>query len=230
VQNIKHQPTIKAMPDQKNATLSHLLNYLQFGVAISKMLSEYAGSVLLDEKFTEPNFQEGIENANKETQPLILHMATHASFGTSEKDTFILSFKGRIGLIKLKSLDLRNISLFTLSACETAANDGRSGKGLAVVAEASGALSVMGSLWSVSDTSTSVLMRQFYTNLKSGMGKAQALQQAQVSLIQGQTTVNTSTENRGGLVPFSSGRSTPTSTTFNDPFYWAPFILIGNWR
>jgi CHAT domain-containing protein len=133
----------------------------------------------------------------------------------------------------LKALELRNVSLLTFSACETAANDGRSGKGLAAAAEASGAQSVLGSLWSVNDASTSQLMQQFYTNLKTGIPKAEALRQAQLTLIQGQKNANGQVDNRGGLGAVSNGKLPATSTTaitFSDPFFWAPFILIGDWR
>jgi CHAT domain-containing protein len=120
----------------------------------------------------------------------------------------------------------------TLSACETAASDGRSGKGLAAAAEASGAQSVLGSLWSVNDASTSQLMQQFYTNLKSGMGKVESLRLAQLSLLGAQSQV-VSTANRGGLgvTPKAGVLSANNAQKgFADPFYWAPFILIGDWR
>jgi CHAT domain-containing protein len=189
----------------------------------------YDSPVLLDERFTKANIQENLNG----DQSVILHMATHGSFGINKDNTFILLFNGKLSLDDLKALELRNVFLLTFSACETAANDGRSGKGLAAVAEASGAQSVLGSLWSVNDASTSQLMQQFYTNLKAGMQKAEALRQAQLTLIQGQKGANGQTDNRGGLGVVSNGKATGTATTaatFSDPFYWAPFILIGDWR
>jgi CHAT domain-containing protein/Flp pilus assembly protein TadD len=189
----------------------------------------YDSPVLLDERFTKANIQENLNG----DQSIILHMATHGSFGINKDSTFILLFNGKLSLDDLKALELRNVSLLTFSACETAANDGRSGKGLAAAAEASGAQSILGSLWSVNDASTSQLMQQFYTNLKTGMSKAEALRQAQLTLIQGQKNANGQTDNRGGLSVVSNGKTTGTPTTsvaFSDPFFWAPFILIGDWR
>jgi CHAT domain-containing protein/Flp pilus assembly protein TadD len=189
----------------------------------------YDSPVLLDERFTKANIQENLNG----DQSVILHMATHGSFGINKDNTFILLFNGKLSLDDLKALELRNVSLLTFSACETAANDGRSGKGLAAAAEASGAQSVLGSLWSVNDASTSQLMQQFYTNLKAGMPKAEALRQAQLTLIQGQQSANGQINNRGGLGVVSNGKTIGTATTaatFSDPFYWAPFILIGDWR
>ncbi|MBC7882964.1 MAG: tetratricopeptide repeat protein [Anaerolineae bacterium] len=188
----------------------------------------YDGPVLLDERFTKANIQ---ENLNSD-QPFILHMATHGSFGINKDNTFILLFNGKLSLDDLKALELRNVSLLTLSACETAASDGRSGKGLAAAAEASGAQSVLGSLWSVNDASTSQLMQQFYTNLKSGLGKVESLRLAQLSLLRSQSQVG-STADRGGLGVTPKAGVTSAGNTqkgFADPFYWAPFILIGDWR
>jgi CHAT domain-containing protein/lipopolysaccharide biosynthesis regulator YciM len=194
----------------------------------------YNGSVLLDASFTKEQLKENLALATSDGSPLILHMATHASFGINKDQTFILMFKDKLTLDDLKGLELRNVSLLTLSACETAASDGRSGIGLAAMAEASGgAQSVLGSLWSVSDASTSLLMQRLYTNLKAGMPKAQALRQAQLTLIYEQKDAAGQADNRGGLGVVSNAKVTGTPTTavaFNDPFFWAPFILIGDWR
>jgi CHAT domain-containing protein/Flp pilus assembly protein TadD len=191
----------------------------------------YNGPVLLDERFTKEQLKENLLIATGDGQGLILHMATHASFGVNKDKTFILMFKDKLTLDDLKSLELRNVSLLTLSACETASTDGRSGIGLASVAEASGgAQSVLGSLWEVSDNSTSLLMQRLYANLKAGMPKAEALRQTQLTLIQGQASTSGQTDNRGGVVPLPNGKSPSRAGGLSDPFYWAPFILIGDWR
>jgi CHAT domain-containing protein len=194
----------------------------------------YNSPVLLDASFTKEQLKENLALATGDGLPLILHMATHASFGINKDQTFILMFKDKLTLDDLKGLELRNVSLLTLSACETAASDGRSGIGLAAMAEASGgAQSVLGSLWSVSDASTSLLMQRLYNNLKAGMPKAEALRQAQLMLIYDQKDANGQADNRGGLGIVSNGKALTTPTTavtLSDPFFWAPFILIGDWR
>ena len=77
-------------------------------------------------------------------------------------------------------------------------------EGLGVLAQSKGAASVIASLWQVSDDSTPAFMQSFYAALVNrGMTKAQALQAAQVAMI--------------------------GSEFDSDPFYWAPFILMGNW-
>jgi CHAT domain-containing protein len=186
----------------------------------------YNGQIVLNELFTKNVILESLGTK----QPLILHMATHASFGNSKEKMFVLLFGEKLSLEDLKNLDLRKISLLTLSACETASSSSSSGVGLASIAGENGAQSVLGSLWKVSDTGTSQLMQSLYANLKAGMPKAEALRQAQLNLIHEQKQTEGQTGRSGGIVPLPSGKSTPTPTTFSDPFFWAPFILIGDWR
>jgi CHAT domain-containing protein len=65
---------------------------------------------------------------------------------------------------------------------------------------------VFSSLWNVNDASTSELMKNFYQNLEKGtMTNSEALRQAQLSMIK-----NASPQN------------------YSHPYYWAPFVLIGN--
>jgi CHAT domain-containing protein len=116
-----------------------------------------------------------------------------------------------------------------LSACETASSDGRSGIGLASVAEASGgAQSVLGSLWPVSDKSTSQLMQILYSNLKAGMPKAESLRQAQLTLLSSGIELNAG--KMRGVEPLDAPQDAPKPKEYSAPFYWAPFILIGDWR
>lgn len=92
-----------------------------------------------------------------------------------------------------------------LSACQTAAGDKRAALGLAGMAVRSGARSTIATLWSVRDESTALFMTHFYQQLqsKTKVSKAEALRQSQLSLLK--------------------------SPKFEHPFYWAPFVLVGNW-
>jgi CHAT domain-containing protein len=111
------------------------------------------------------------------------------------------------------------LELLTLSACNTALGmkgDGREVDGLGILAQRKGAKAVMATLWSVYDPSTIALMRNFYRDWTSGtaVSKAEALRRAQVAFL------------RGSGEAFEQG----TRTTYAHPYYWAPFILIGNWQ
>ena len=141
----------------------------------------------------------------------VVHLATHGQFSSNAKETFVLTWDNRINVKQLGQL-LQNrdtysknpIELLVLSACQTAEGDKRAALGLAGVAVRSGARSTLASLWAVDDQSTSAFMVEFYKQLSQpNMSKAQALRQTQISLIK------------------QSG--------FKHPFYWAPFVLIGNW-
>jgi UMF1 family MFS transporter len=98
--------------------------------------------------------------------------------------------------------------LAVLSACETAVGDhgdGREIAGLAYQLEVRGAASVMASLWSVDDASTSRMMVRLYGDLgRKDTTRAEALRQAQLALLADPDTAH--------------------------PYYWAPFVLIGDWR
>jgi len=97
-----------------------------------------------------------------------------------------------------------------------------------------GAKAVMASLWLVNDASTSQLMQQFYSNLANKtatapMTTAQALRQAQLSMLKNNTSSTDNTDDRASITSVSTS-GTPNSSTagFSHPYYWAPFILIGN--
>ena len=116
-------------------------------------------------------------------------------------------------------ISFNDVELLTLSACNTALTipgDGREVDGLGILAQRKGAKAVMATLWSVYDPSTSLLMQTFYrnwtTNTGSPLSKAEALRRAQVAFLQG--------------APDQPASKPP----YAHPYYWAPFILIGNWQ
>ena len=91
--------------------------------------------------------------------------------------------------------------------------------------------SAVASLWQVSDGGTQILMQAFYDALQQGMSKSEALQAAQQAMIT--SDFSAVGGDRGGLsVVFndgaSAGRSPNTNASLTHPYYWAPFILIGN--
>jgi CHAT domain-containing protein len=137
----------------------------------------------------------------------IVHLATHGVFSSDVRQTFIVTAGGQsIDLPDLQKILKQGregaIDLIVLSACETAAGDRRSALGLAGVALRSGAASTLASLWSVDDLATAKLMQKFYGSLMKTRGsKAEALRVAQ----------------RG------------VRSEHEHPYYWASFVLVGNW-
>ncbi|NEQ97023.1 MAG: CHAT domain-containing protein [Cyanothece sp. SIO2G6] len=165
----------------------------------------------------------------------IVHLATHASFMPGdEENSFILFGDGTpISLKEVANWPLNNVDLVVLSACQTAVGDslgdGREILGLGYRMQQAGADAAIASLWSVSDGGTQVLMDAFYAALNNGYSKAEALQRAQRALITGDETVLAG--ERGvtiELIDTHTGQPLHQSTNLDHPYYWAPFILIGN--
>jgi CHAT domain-containing protein len=133
-------------------------------------------------------------------------------------------------------LDFKGIELLTLSGCQTAEgsndSDGREIDGLGTMAQRKGAKAVLATLWAVDDESVGLLMTTFYKLwvTSPGITKAAALQQAQLALLRG--TGDPADMPHGSLAA-SSSASAPnplTALKYANPYYWAPFILIGNWK
>jgi CHAT domain-containing protein len=140
---------------------------------------------------------------------------------------------GVLTALEVAQLDLSGVDLAVLSACETGLGEVAGGEGLLGLQRAfqvAGARSVVASLWKVDDDASRQLMVRLYENLwrtKQPLGKLEALRQAQLEMLRegrkrgpgGQRPVDPEALKRA--VPMS-GR-TP-------PFYWAAFVLSGDWR
>ena len=188
------------------------------------------GEVLLDDEFTKGALEAGLRHGFP-----IVHVASHFSFQTSGDDFSFLLLGGKneagehLTLSDIKTdVNIRfwNTELLTLSACESALSGERNGReldGLGEITQRKGAKAVIASLWSVSDQSTAALMRRFYEiwTTHAGMSKVEALKQAQMALLR--------EEVKPEGVEAAVGASSPPES-FAHPYYWAPFILIGNWR
>jgi CHAT domain-containing protein/Tfp pilus assembly protein PilF len=165
----------------------------------------------------------------------IIHFATHAAFVPGKpEDSFILFGNGDSPtLADIKNWSLQNVDLVVLSACETGLGgqlgNGEEILGLGYQFQRAGARATVASLWQVSDGGTQALMNAFYEALQGdNITKAEALQQAQIALITGDYTALG--EERGSIVVEYIGNNLPKSVQerLSHPYYWAPFILIGN--
>jgi CHAT domain-containing protein/tetratricopeptide (TPR) repeat protein len=159
----------------------------------------------------------------------IVHLATHGLLVSGNpEDSFIIFGNGEsVTLRDIENWSLPNVDLVVLSACQTGLGgklgNGQEILGLGYQFQLTGAKASIASLWSVSDGGTKALMNNFYIALKSGnMTKLEALRRAQVALITGDYVVT----NSGN--PNTNTPSKQSKGSFRHPYYWAPFILIGN--
>ena len=165
----------------------------------------------------------------------IVHLATHAAFMVGKpEDSFILFGNGdRITLKDVGTWSLPSVDLVVLSACETGVG-GKLGNGEEILGfgyqmQTTGARAAIASLWSVDDGGTQALMNAFYATLpEAKFTKAESLRQAQIALITGDYTALG--QQRGIEVQQRISQSLPATVSdrLNHPYYWAPFILIGN--
>ena len=166
----------------------------------------YGGTVLENEDFD----LAAVQRELRETPYSIVHIASHGEFAGDVRNTFLLTFDGKLTLDRLERFMALSqyrdqpVELLTLSACQTAAGDDRAALGLAGVAVKAGARSALATLWFINDQASSLLVKEFYRQLQNpDLSKAKALQRAQVRLLADQR--------------------------YQHPGYWSPFLLIGNW-
>lgn len=175
---------------------------------VNQIAAKVSSSILLNQNFTLENLRAKIDKVAFG----IVHIATHGQFSSKAQDTFLVAWDSRINVKDLNDL-LRErdqkiaspIELLVLSACQTATGDKKATLGLAGFAVRSGARSTLATLWQVNDESTAELMVGFYEQLiqNPGISKAKALQIAQIKLSK--------------------------QPQYQHPFYWASFVLVGNW-
>ena len=111
---------------------------------------------------------------------------------------------GFLTALEAQSLNLRGTRLVVLSACDTGLGDLQSGEGVYGLTRAfrlAGAQAVLATLWAVDDEATSVFMGHFYDHFLQTDDPVEALSQAREAMLK--------------------------DPRWQDPFYWAPFFLIG---
>ncbi|MCP2727013.1 CHAT domain-containing protein [Limnofasciculus baicalensis] len=186
---------------------------------------------LIDTAFTPEAIISQMDNYN------VVHFATHGVFvdGTPEESFILFGDGKRVTLTDIENWKMKNVDLVVLSACETGLGgklgNGEEILGLGYQIQRAGARATIASLWTVNDSSTQLLMNGFYTALESGkITKAEALRQAQIALITKDDTALG--VQRGAIVSqrrqLREGLQPDVANHLNHPYYWAPFILIGN--
>jgi len=160
--------------------------------------------VLLQRQASESNFKRYSPDYG------VLHLATHAlvnEAGPMYSSIALTPDKDEDGFLEaweIMRLKL-NADIVVFSACETALGEMRAGEGMLGLSRAffsAGVPTVVASLWSVEDNATRKLMERFHALLRDGRRPADALRGAQLHLLH--------------------------DTPYKNPFYWAPFVLIGD--
>jgi CHAT domain-containing protein len=119
------------------------------------------------------------------------------------------SSRGREGILtalEASNLNLWGTKLVTLSACETGVGEVKNGEGVYGLRRAfflAGTETLVMSLWPVSDRVTREMMTAYYTGLKRGLGRGEALRHAELAMLKRKDRQH--------------------------PFYWASFIQSGEW-
>ena len=117
-----------------------------------------------------------------------------------------------------------------LSACETGLGEWTNGEsllGLQRAFQVAGAKTVVATLWKVDDRATAALMDEFYNNvLEKKAGKLEALRRAQIRILRDYDPSRHKFTSRGLDIPPEEARGSQRAS----PFYWAAFVLSGDWR
>jgi CHAT domain-containing protein len=194
----RHDP-FKALP-RAETEIRGIINELATDTA-----GVLPGKIYLNDKFNAERLRDMREHK-------VVHIASHFKLepGDETQSFLLLGDGSHLTVEQIRTMNFGGEELLTLSACETAigSDTGSKGEGkevesFAMIAKEKGAKAVLATLWEIDDESTSTLMREFYRNkVALGRRKAEALQMAQKALL--------------------------ADPRYAHPYYWAPFILIGN--
>jgi CHAT domain-containing protein len=165
----------------------------------------------------------------------VLHLASHAEFNPGNvENSYIQLWDDKLTLPKVRQLSrelnwqgLPSLELLVLSACQTALGNQEAELGFAGTALNAGAQSAIASLWSANDQGTLGLMSGLYQGLGTGLAKSEAIRQAQLMMLRGDTRLQNGQlflANRGAIA------APLTDQRFQHPYFWSGYTVVGNWR
>ncbi|MEX1240713.1 MAG: CHAT domain-containing protein [Cyclobacteriaceae bacterium] len=163
-----------------------------------------------------------------------VHIATHGVFNEQQPvHSYLLMAPtpqddGKLTVDEIFALDIRS-RLVTLSACETGLGELSEGDELVGLSRAfiyAGSAAVLVSLWKVEDSSTAFLMTRLHQYINSGNTAGVALCLAQRDLIHKKLDQSANKDFRSAAL--QNLTSSIDIKTIDNPFFWAPFILVGN--
>ncbi len=198
----------------------------------------WQGQSFLNQEFTIQKFRQ----VNQQEKFGMIHLATHGEFETGNiNKSYIQFYNHKMNLLELREManelgwsktENTPVELLVLSACRTAVGSPEAELGFAGLAIQAGVKSALASLWYVSDAGTLGLMSEFYQRLGENPIKSQALRQTQIAMIKGDIRIE------NGRLRLSSGEmlSLPPEVfqsknqDLSHPYFWAAFMMIGNWN
>ena len=198
------KPDRKTFQAFSNATYKDL--YLKFVDEEAKNLAGLYG-VKPTTGATESQFRE------TSTKSDILHFSMHAEVNKDEPFNSFLGFKpagkddGRLTVDELLKMKLKKGNLAFLASCDT--TNVFNGEGLVSLAwamMAAGSSTVVSAQWEANDKSTARFTNSFYKNLRQGLSSSEAIQKASIEMINDK------------------------EANMSDPYYWAQFFLLGDYR
>jgi CHAT domain-containing protein len=175
---------------------------------VERIVALFTGATVFTQAAATPaQFRTSVNTAG------ILHVAAHAEVDLVDplQSRILLApagdDAGYLAARDIHALAMDQVALVTLSACESGL--GRIARGDEVLGFtraflSAGVAGLLVSLWPVEDDATALLMTTMYGALARGMPAAQAMQRAQLAVL----------AQRG----------------YDDPYFWAAFNLVGNWR
>ena len=201
------------------------------------------GKILPDEQFTLAALKTELGSGSGFP---VIHIASHFVLvaGTGDEPFLLMGgdnagdakgFEWNLAEMENSTIAFHGTRLLTLSACSTA-KDYKSRNGfemdsLGMVAQQKDAGAVLATLWDVNDLSTSRIMSDFYDRWVRNptKGKAEALRQAQLAFLHGAASTTGANTGRG-FESVDQSAAQPSSLGYAHPYYWAPFVLIGNYQ
>ncbi|MDR1312354.1 MAG: CHAT domain-containing protein [Deltaproteobacteria bacterium] len=202
--------------------------------------------ILPGEGFLDAAFDRAALAGSLASDAPVVHVASHFSLDPSslDKTELLLGDGSRLTLSELRTspdFDFAGLDILALSACDTGsgartAEDGSEVESLGELFQRAGASAVLATLLPVDDTSTPLVMREFYRlRFAEGKNKARALQGAQLLVMQ---DGNGSSAPKRGTAVAATGRAGGAAAAappwegkgLSHPLYWSPYVIMGDWR
>lgn len=199
-------------------------NLPKAGDEIQKISTLFEDSQIRSEKEMRKELAREMERAD------LIHLALESEFNSQNPylSSLILPDSKPFSVHDILNLRLREEAMVILNTCESGMGELSQGDeliGLAWGFLCAGASTVLANLWRVDDEVGSQVIVHFLMHWKQGLSKAEALQRAQINFLAEQRT---KAKDEGW--DYLPKRRFPSSIKRLHPYFWAPFVLIGDWQ